>query len=189
MRPGAVRVLLVCTANVCRSPLAAGLLAFHADKMGAPIRVASASIDRETRDLHPSVSRILEQRGVELVRTTSRPLSDELVDQVDFVLVMTVDHAMSVVGRFADARPKVFLLDHFGQVVQPQPRTHGFEHWLHGLYAQPRDYSANDQYWEVPDPIGQPEAAFEELAELLDEVTCWIATVLASVYIDSAQPD
>ena len=68
-----MRVLVACTANVCRSPLAVGLMAFHAQEEGAPVQVSSASVDEEVRALYPLTLGRLASRCSDLGRAVSGP--------------------------------------------------------------------------------------------------------------------
>ncbi len=179
-----VRLLFVCTANVCRSPMAAGMMAYHSKLNGAPVEVSSASVDQERRQLHPMIATILSERHVSLGRTESQPVTEALAAGADFILTMTADHAISVVGRFADSKPKVFLLNHFGEVLLPAGKHEDVDAWLDGLRNIDRDYSGGSEQWDIPDPMGQAEPAFRAVAAQIDEVTGWIATVLSTVNFD-----
>lgn len=179
MSGGSVGVLFVCTANVCRSPLAAGLMAFHARNEGAPVQVSSASVDYEVRDLHPLTLGRLADRGIYLDRTDSQPISEKLVSGADLVLVMTAEHARSVVGRFPDELHKVFVLQHFTATVPLPTRNQELGEWLAEAWATPKNY-ASDVSWDLEDPSMQPTTVFDAIEVRLDTLTRWLATGLAT---------
>jgi len=86
-----VRVLFVCTANICRSPLAEALLRQRLRRMSLAGRVEVRSAGTSAvpaRRPDPRVRRLAEEAGVALGRTRSRPLTREMIRRSDLVLVM-----------------------------------------------------------------------------------------------------
>ena len=189
MTDPSVRILFICTANVCRSPMAAAFFTLHAELNNVPMQVASASIDRERRELHPLVTKILSERNLVLRRTRSQPLSHELVDGADLILTMTAAHAVSVVGRFGAAKAKVFVLGHFAEIVTPPANGQGTKDWLDETRSLRRDYSGSKSTWDIPDPIGADEATFRAVARRIDELNGWIAAVFSSLGVEGADAD
>ena len=179
MNGGSVRMLFVCTANVCRSPLAAGLMAFHAREQGAPVQVSSASVDDEIRGLYPLTRDRLADRGIDLGRTVSQPINEQLVAGSDLVLVMTAEHARTVVGRFPNQLQKIFVLQHFAATVPLPSPGQELGNWLAATWATPRNY-ASDASWDVEDPYGKSTAVFDVAEAELDAATRWLATGLAA---------
>jgi len=173
-----LNILFICTANVCRSPLAAGLLAYNAKQAGLEVNIASASLDHEIRPTHATTTKLLAGRDITLVREQSQPLSDHLIDGADLVLVMTTEHAKGVVGRFPGSRRKVFLLSHLTGELNAPEGIRTTADWLQMIYARPRDY-ANNTKWDIPDPNNQPDSVYQAVDTLIDNATAWLATVLA----------
>lgn len=106
-------VLVVCHANVCRSPAAEQM--FRALQRDAPrtgdIAFHSAGLRaREGVDMDPVMQRLLWERGVEVGEHRSRRLTDSLVRSADLVLV-TEHRQVSAVERLEPtARGKVYAL-------------------------------------------------------------------------------
>lgn len=155
-------------------------MAFNARSTNASVRVASASIDHEIRNTHPTTLEILHRRHVSLGRTKSRALTPELVDGSDLVLVMTAEHARAVVGRFPKARHKVFVLEHFAAEVQPAGDSDSVDSWLSEAHKIPRDYSRDDG-WDIQDPNGQSDAIYSAVEVQIDNATMWLATVISTL--------
>ena len=173
-------MLFVCTANVCRSPLAAGLMAVNAKDAGARVNVASASVDHEVRSTHPTTLAMLAARGVALGRETSQPISPALIGGADLVLVMTSDHAKFVVGRFPADRHKVFVLGHLANEVPPVTETDSVDDWLARVHALARDY-AHEERWDIVDPMGESDEIYGQVLAELDAATGWLANVLSTL--------
>ncbi|MBI5868440.1 MAG: protein tyrosine phosphatase [candidate division Zixibacteria bacterium] len=140
--PGSYMVLLVCTGNTCRSPMAAGLMKkLLAERTGATplINVVSAGtmglIGMPATDLAIEVSASYD---------LSQAATPELLDQADLVLALAADHheycrAMGVPAE------RLFMLRAFPQ--HPQ-----------GL-AQ----------YQIPDPIGGNRDQYQRTFYLIEE--------------------
>ncbi len=106
-------VLLVCSANICRSPMAERLLARLMAQAGDQdrLRVASAGTWCAAGEpATPEACQALEEVGLSLADHRSRCLNQQLVDTADLILVMTQAHLQDILLRFLRARDKTFLL-------------------------------------------------------------------------------
>jgi len=109
------RIVFVCTGNVCRSPMAEYLLRHHL-RGDAAFQVDSAGLFAISGlPASPAAVAVLREQGINLAPHRSRPLSKEMVDGADWIVVMTAGHANEVVARHADAAGKVRLLTSFGR--------------------------------------------------------------------------
>ena len=155
-------------------------MAFNAKEVGAAVRVASASIDHEIRQTHPTTVAMLNSRGVQLGRDRSQPITDELIAGSDLVLVMTAEHARAVVGRFPQARTKVFLLEHLAAEIQPASDDDTVDTWVAAVQSMRRDYARSEQ-WDIQDPISESEAVYQAVEVQIDNATMWLATVISTL--------
>lgn len=176
-----LRVLFVCTANVCRSPLAAALLKLRASQAGAPISVASAGTLAEGMSADKHVVSVLGDYGVDASAKKSRLLAPELIRASDIVLAMTMTHARRVIGEASDARERVFLLRELVQlasIVGPRPEGMSMPQWMSKLDAErTASYADENEALEIPDPIGEPHSVFVELAKEIDQNMSWFITL------------
>ena len=107
-------VVMVCTGNICRSPMAKYLLR-HWLGADSPWEVLSAGVG--AMGGHPASEQAviaMADKGINATRHRSQLLDRGLVDAADFIVVMTADHRRIVQQRFPEARAKVFLLKSFG---------------------------------------------------------------------------
>jgi protein-tyrosine phosphatase len=105
-RQSACIVVFVCTGNTCRSPLAEGLCkTLLADRLGCsvdelPARgffVLSAGLAAMMGDeAAPAAVEVGRGYGADLTRHQSRPLSEDLAAQADFLIVMTRGHLLAL---------------------------------------------------------------------------------------------
>lgn len=94
-----LRVLFVCTANICRSPLAEGLMRHRLRVMGlagrVEVRSAGICAGRGQRP-DPRVEELAAEAGVSLGRIRSRMLTPKMIQRSDYVLVMERGHLEGV---------------------------------------------------------------------------------------------
>ncbi len=89
-RPDA-SILLVCRANVCRSPMAEALLRHRLEQLGLSHRVRIASAGTSAVAGAPPDPRgrsVLAERGVPMTRRRSRPLNRRDYERYDHILAM-----------------------------------------------------------------------------------------------------
>jgi protein-tyrosine phosphatase len=117
-----VRVLVVCTANVARSPLAEAMLA--ASFADSDVEVASAGT--RVRPGHPAAQntqRLAEARGLDLTEHLSRPVTEELVRGASLVLTMSERHRDRCAPLAAGAGAHVFTVREFVRLLQAADLT------------------------------------------------------------------
>ncbi len=113
VRPRVKTILFVCTANICRSPMAAALLRERLAALGLDqeIEVHSAGVYAEAgvRASRLAVS-TLAGKGVPLNGHRSQPLVPALLNEADLVLVMEESHRRSIFYLAPQHLGKVYLL-------------------------------------------------------------------------------
>jgi protein-tyrosine-phosphatase len=117
-----VRLLFVCTGNICRSAAADRLATKWATDTGARVSVRSAGTRAVAgRPVHPRTERALERYGVRGDKFSSRPLTAHDIDWADVVLTMTSQHREEVVAVTPRGLHKVFMLLEAARLLQTMP--------------------------------------------------------------------
>lgn len=122
-------MLLVCSGNTCRSPMAEviarkeladakGLSVDQLDNAG--IRVLSAGTTAASgMPATEQAMQVMSQMGLDLSGHRSRSLSAEMIRDADVVYCMTESHRQDVLSLVPDAKHKVELLDGAGDIADP----------------------------------------------------------------------
>lgn len=111
--PNKKTVLFVCTGNVCRSPMAAGLFYDQATREDdhSAIRICSAGIWALVGQAATAYARqVMSERDLDIDAHHGRNLTQQQVDDADLILVMTKRHAAIIRRDHKRSEGKVFLL-------------------------------------------------------------------------------
>jgi protein-tyrosine-phosphatase len=153
-------ILVVCTANICRSPMAEGLLAHALAGQDEPLnklKVVSAGVSaRPGERVSENSVQALRKVGIDISNHRARPLTQRLLDEALIVLVMTDSHR-AMIELQASPVPK---------------RLHLFREFLPG-----------DGPREIADPFGGNLKCYEqsrdEIVEAVPKVLEYLRTVVA----------
>src|SRR5262245_23177269 len=89
-----MQILVVCTGNTCRSPMAAGLLRTIGKEIGRDLLVRSAGLSHQpNRRVADSAIAVMEEIGIDISDDYSKPVTDELLRWADLVLTVQASHA------------------------------------------------------------------------------------------------
>ena len=176
-----LRVLFVCTANICRSPymeLRSRALA------GADSGIEFASAGTHGFNAHRvdrTMAEVLSERGVsaDLVNGfASRPLTDDLIEAADLVLTAEASHRQFVLEEVPGAFRKAFTLAQFAESVE---RVDADLHGAELVTAVGHRRAGTAEHHDIRDPYRRGKAAAEVSADQID-------ALLQSVLRRLAQP-
>ena len=111
-------ILAVCTANICRSPIAEGLLARALPEHQVQSAGLAALIGFPA---DPVAVTVAATQGVDLKPHRARQLAAWMCERADLILVMDQTHRLALEERFPLARGKVFRLGHYGDFDVADP--------------------------------------------------------------------
>lgn len=158
--PASGTILLVCTANICRSPMAEGLLAHALAGQEEPLkslRVISAGVAARPgeRVSEHSVT-ALKKVGIDIAPHRARPLTQQMLDEALVVLCMTESHRSLIELQAAPAPKRLHLL---------------------------REFLPGSASREIADPFGGPlelyELSRDEMVEAIPSIIAFLKTITA----------
>ncbi|WP_164100472.1 Sua5/YciO/YrdC/YwlC family protein [Candidatus Laterigemmans baculatus] len=140
-------LVIVCTGNTCRSPMAEVLLRERFRKLTGredAVGVVSAGLNAFAGDpaATPAVE-VMGRRGLDLTGHASQPMSEQLLQLADVILTMTRGHREMLLARYPEAADRVYTL-----------RIDG---------------------GDISDPVGCPTEVYEACADQIDaELERWM---------------
>jgi len=111
--PAKKLVLFICTGNVCRSPMAAGLFYDKLVRDGSDGQVGIRSAGVWALDGQPAsayAQRVMNEHDLDISSHRGRSLTQEDVDEASLILVMTERHADIIARDLERSAGKVHLL-------------------------------------------------------------------------------
>lgn len=181
---GGAGVLVLCTANVCRSPMAAALLTRRLGGLGVALPVSSAGTLGGGCPALPEVVSVMGGYGLDLSSHRSRAVRAADLAGASLVLGMTRENIRHAVVTVPDAWPRAFTVKELirrGEQIGPRAEPEPLAQWLSRVHAGRERMSLLGDAAEddVADPAGGPPHAFAETAALLDRLVnrlaqlCW----------------
>lgn len=164
--------VFVCTANRCRSPLAAEIARSHLAQRGLAAHISSYGLMSGGKPTPDTGIAVGAEHGLSLAAHRSTRLRGAHIRPDDLILTMTRAQAREVVATWPDMYRRVFTLVGFTELAVDQPafRRVGFRDWVEFLgNERPRTALLGDgQPDEITDPMGHPAAVWREVAHTLD---------------------
>lgn len=134
-------VIVVCTGNTCRSPMAEGFLKKHLQHL-SDIHIISAGIQALPGEpATPEAIRAAQEFGIDIQKHVSRRMSRDLMLEATKIITMTHQQALWLKERFPESQHKVVTLG---------------------------ELSGQEKSVDVADPIGKTIDHYRETAQQIE---------------------
>jgi sulfate adenylyltransferase len=171
--PGPIRVLFVCTANICRSPY----LELRARQLFGPdggVEVSSAGTDGfDAAPVSDTMDAEFARWGTEVDEFRSRPATGELIDAADVVLTAEAAHRTRLLEERPAAFRKIFTLGQFvASADAADPALHGralLEALASRRVPASPDHDVADPYRRGPEAARRAGVTMERMLEVVVE--------------------
>jgi protein-tyrosine-phosphatase len=135
-------VLFVCAANICRSPMAMGLLRGKIQAEPGQWRIESVGVwATPGYQAASNTQLVLEERGLDVSAHRSKQISKEIISQFNLVLVMERGQKEALRAAFPEFARRIYLLT---EMIE--------------------------ETGDIADPIGGPLAEFRLTAREIDQI-------------------
>ena len=110
-----MKVLMVCLGNICRSPLAHGILDHKVKKLGLNVTVDSAGTNGFHNDELPDPRSIdkANEYGIDITYQSSRQITLNDLKEFDLIYVMDVSNYNNVIALCSSDEEKAKVKDWF----------------------------------------------------------------------------
>jgi protein-tyrosine phosphatase len=176
-------VLVVCTANICRSPMGEAFLRSALSELGSELSVTSAGFLEDGRRVDALSAQAASRFGADIGGHRSTRMSLEQLENAKVILCMTTEHRRRVAGIRTSLYAKTFTLQEFvnrSLDLAPELRSKDLASWIPALHGDRtgRELLSDDERICVADPYGEAISAHTATAQRLFDLSREIAEIL-----------
>lgn len=130
------RIIVLCTGNICRSPMAEAVMKHGLRDAVPPITVSSAGIGAMGGHFAdaPAIS-LMDERGLNIHDHRGTQFTGQLGLQHDLILVMTTEQRQFVETNWPLLHGRVYRLGHWGAFDVDDPYQRGIQAFRKSLKA------------------------------------------------------
>lgn len=137
------KILVVCTGNSCRSPMAEGFLKKELKQEdGFEIVSAGTSAMEGLSPTQPAID-VMKEEAIDISAYRSKPFSKDLIESSGLILAMANMHREFILNIMPEVRNKIYLYKEF----------------------------AGGENQDIEDPIGKPLAVYKNVKEEIKKST------------------
>ncbi len=191
-----VRILTVCTGNICRSPYAERVLAHRLEEVrpGAFAVTSAGTGALVGEGVDPGSARHLDGLGVGHSDFAARQLTEGILGEVDLVIPMEVEHRKLVLSYAPRLLKRCYTIKELARLIDSAEQTEPWTQRLAGLATPDERWAAIPQHLarergrtrvdpgadDIADPYRQSAEKFDVMAREIDAAVDRIVALEAS---------
>lgn len=184
------RLLTVCTANRCRSPMAEVIAADMLAARRVAAVVNSSGLVEDGLPASPGSVRAAAHRGLNLANHLSRTLDIDDVRAADLIVTMERRHIVAVADLCLDAVSRTFTLRELAdlaRMVGPRAPDRSAASWIAraATMRTPTAVLSLSTDDDLADPMGGPRSGYRKAADQIEEL---LGVVFDALFPSGAPP-
>jgi len=181
-------ILVVCTGNICRSPIAEGLLKAELLRRfgdGAPQVSSAGTAGSEGSPATPEGVLAAGELGVDTSAHRARRVRGDLLREADLIVCMAGEHRDRLTLQLPEVAGRTFTLKELVRLLEAQPQAPAeASPWtmaprIARAHAMRQIETAPHADEDVADPLGQPMEAYRAIAW---ELEGWLSRLVSGLY-------
>ena len=181
-----MKILFVCTGNICRSPMAEQMLFQLLEQHNPELEIQVSSAGTMALDgypMDPKAAIAITKLGFAHLRHKATQLTHQLVAEANLVLTSTVEQRAQVVELLVKANRYTFTLKEFGHLAEfeqserDQTKNLSLEQQLADTISL-RGFATLDEDQDLADPYQRDQTKFDIAAAqtltALQQVVSWL---------------
>jgi len=176
-------ILIVCTGNICRSPMGEALLRRDLAALSAKSTVSSAgTTDLGGRESPRHAVRAMARMGLDISGHRSRLATQELFEASDLILCMARAHVRFIVAQDVYLFARTFTLAEFVR-RSPMPEESvdvDFSSWVRAAHGPrvPQELRGSFAAEDIDDPFGRSAKYYRRAADKIAGLSAEIARIV-----------
>jgi protein-tyrosine phosphatase len=181
-------VLVICTGNICRSPMAEAFLRSAFERRFAADAPTVDSAGTQGWEGSPAQAGSIvaaREREVDIEDHVARRVTEPMVEGADLVLTMAGEHRDEIAGSVPAAAGRTFTLKELTRLAEALPPAgrapaDSLADRVAAADARRREgFPGNPRDEDIADPLGQPQDTYRAVAWELDD---WIHRLADGLY-------
>lgn len=178
------RLLVVCTANQCRSPMAEAMARHLLEQRSVNSAVVSSGVMSGGVAASRGAVKVMRRRGLDISSHRSHQIDRETVEAADLIITMERSHIAAVAELSLAAVGRTFTLLELAELAPVTgPRRDGVAvgEWIAAAnrMRHPTAVMAVGEADDIPDPMGGPARGYRRAA---DQIESLLTTVLDAMF-------
>lgn len=109
-----MKVMFICTGNICRSAMAHKMMEKKANEQGKNIEVYSSGVWAQDGDVPTQEGiTVMKDYGIDLTTHRATNIRNSNIEDMDVILCATFSHKINVISMYPELKDKVFTMKEY----------------------------------------------------------------------------